>query len=234
MSLPMELAPARPAYPIDDRAARLRAALDALRRGRPILLSDDNDREDEADLIVPAHGLRPEIMALLIRECSGIVCLCLTAGHARTLGLSPMVESNRSRYGTAFTVSIEAAEGIGSGVSAQDRVRTIEAATAPGASARDIVSPGHVFPIIAREGGVLERRGHTEGAIDLMRLAGLPPAAVLCELMNPDGTMARGPAVHGFALVHDLVWLSIEDIVAARRGEVAPATPHDPGRSEPG
>lgn len=214
MSLKLDSPLALSDPPIADRAARLAAALDALRRGRPILLSDDADREDEADLIVPAQGLRPEIMALMIREGSGIVCLCLTPDHARALGLAPMVERNRSRYGTAFTVSIEAAEGIGSGVSAQDRVRTIEAATAPGAQPHHLVSPGHVFPIVARAGGVLERRGHTEGAIELMRLAGLAPAAVLCELMNHDGTMARGAAVRAFALTHDLVWLSIDDIVA--------------------
>jgi 3,4-dihydroxy 2-butanone 4-phosphate synthase len=195
--------------------SRIDAALRALRLGRPVLLLDDADRENEADLIVPAHGLRHEIMAMLIREGSGIVCLCLTPAHADRLGLVPMVERNRSRYGTAFTVSIEAAEDIGTGVSARDRVRTIAAAIAPGAGPGSIVSPGHVFPIVARPGGVIERRGHTEGAIDLMRLAGLPPAAVLCELMNPDGTMAHGAQVEAFALTHDLVCLTLDDLVEA-------------------
>ena len=201
-------------------ATRVRAALDALRAGRPILLSDDRDREDEADLIVAAERLDTETMALLIRECSGIVCLCLPDERLRRLGLPPMVADNRSRHGTAFTVSIEAARGVSTGVSAADRVTTVRAAIADGARADDLVSPGHVFPLRAAPGGVLARRGHTEGAVELCALAGLKPAAVLCELMNPDGTMARGAQVERFARLHDLPWLTIEDIVRVRRGEV--------------
>ena len=201
---------------------RVEAALAAVRAGRPVLLQDDEDRENEADLIVAASMLTEQTMALLIRECSGIVCLCLTPAHARRLRLRPMMEPNRSRYGTAFTVSIEARTGVGSGVSALDRLRTVQAATAPDAQAADVVSPGHVFPLVAAEGGVLMRRGHTEGAVDLARLAGLPPAAVLCELMNPDGTLAKGDAVRRFAALHDLPILGIEDLVSYRSEQHLP------------
>ena len=200
---------------------RVEVALAALRAGRPVLLQDDEDRENEADLIVAASLLTEQTMALLIRECSGIVCLCLTPAHAQHLELRPMVEHNRSRYGTAFTVSIEARTGVGTGVSALDRLRTVQAATAPDAQADDIVSPGHVFPLVAKEGGVLARRGHTEGAVDLTRLAGLPPAAVLCELMNADGTLAKGDAVRRFSALHDLPILSIEDLVSYRSDQHA-------------
>lgn len=201
---------------------RVEAALAALRAGLPVLLQDDEDRENEADLIVAASMLTEQTMALLIRECSGIVCLCLTPAHARRLHLRPMVEHNRSRYGTAFTVSIEARTGVGTGVSAADRLRTVQVAIAPGAQADDIVSPGHVFPLVAAEGGVLARRGHTEGAVDLARLAGLPPTAVLCELMNPDGTLAKGDAVQRFAALHGLPILGIGDLVSYRSDQHAP------------
>lgn len=203
--------------PPPSQQERLRAAAEAMRAGRPVLLTDDGDREDEADLIVAAEVLSEAVMAQLIRDGSGIVCLCLPAAHAAHLGLVPMVRDNRSRHGTAFTVSIEAREGVSTGVSAADRVATVRAATQPGGGPADIVSPGHVFPLIAHEGGVLARRGHTEGALALCALAGLPPAAVLCELMNPDGTMARGPQVRGYAQQHGLPVLSIEDLVVWRR-----------------
>lgn len=201
----------------DAAVERVQAALAAMRQGIPVLLQDDADREDEADLIVAASRLSLRTMAMLIRECSGIVCLCLTAAHAGRLGLRPMVEHNRSRYGTAFTASIEAASGVTTGVSAADRLRTIAAAVAPGARPGDVVSPGHVFPLVASDGGVLARRGHTEGAVDLAILAGLEPAAVLCELMNPDGTMARGSQVDRFAALHNLPVVSIADLVTVRR-----------------
>jgi 3,4-dihydroxy 2-butanone 4-phosphate synthase len=188
-----------------------------MREGRPVLLTDDGEREDEADLIVAAEALTVRAMAAMIRDGSGIVCLCITPAHAAGLGLEPMVRDNRSRYGTAFTVSIEAREGVGSGVSAVDRVRTVRAATGPGCSAADIVSPGHVFPLVAHAQGVLARRGHTEGALALCALAGLRPAAVLCELMNPDGSMARGPEVQAYAARHGLPVLAIDDLVAWRR-----------------
>jgi 3,4-dihydroxy 2-butanone 4-phosphate synthase len=209
----------------DSLPPRLRAALQALREGRPILLFDDDDRENEADLIVAADLITDATMALLIREGSGIVCLCLPDAHLQRMQLPPMVSRNGSRYGTAFTVSIEAREGVSTGVSAADRVTTIRAAIAEDAQPGDLVSPGHVFPLRARPGGVLERDGHTEGSVDLMRLAGLRPAAVLCELMNPDGTMARGPQVEAFALAHDLPMLTIAEIVAWRRQAEAVAEP---------
>ncbi len=197
-------------------ATRLEQALEAMRDGRPVILTDDATRENEADLIVAAERLTVPVMALLIRECSGIVCLCLTKDAVQQLDLPPMVENNESHLGTAFTVSIEAAHGVTTGVSAEDRVTTIQAAIAPGASRDDLVRPGHVFPLCARAGGVLERRGHTEGAVDLARLAGLRPAAVLCELMNPDGTMARGRQVLRFAEEHDCPIVTIAELAAAR------------------
>ncbi len=196
-------------------SARMEAALAAFRAGQPVLLLDDLDRENEADIILPADTLNTAQMAQMIRECSGIVCLCLTGPDAARLGLRPMVEHNRSRHSTAFTASIEAASGVSTGVSARDRVTTIQAALSDeGASA--IVSPGHVFPLIARPGGVLERRGHTEGSVDLARLAGHRPAAVLCELMNPDGSMAVGDQVLAFATREGMPLLTIADIVAWR------------------
>ena len=196
--------------------ARLDAAAQALRDGKPVLLTDDGDRENEADLIVAAARLTEPVMALLIRECSGIVCLCLPGETIDRLQLPPMVKTNGSRYGTAFTVSVEAKRGVSTGVSAADRVTTVRAATAADAKPEDLVSPGHVFPLRAADGGVLARRGHTEGAIDLCDLAGLPRAAVLCELMNPDGSMARGEQVQAFAQRHGLPLLAIEDLVQWR------------------
>ncbi|MFJ5383469.1 3,4-dihydroxy-2-butanone-4-phosphate synthase, partial [Cupriavidus sp. CER94] len=195
-------------------AERIAQALDAMREGRPVVLLDDDDRENEADLILAAERLTHANMAMMIRECSGIVCLCLTADKVRKLGLRPMVENNRSQYGTAFTVSIEAREGVTTGVSAADRITTIRAAIADDAGTDAVVSPGHVFPLVAVDGGVLKRRGHTEGSVELARMAGLSPAAVLCELMNPDGTMARRPEALAFAHRYQLPVLTIADLVA--------------------
>ncbi len=200
-------------------SSRIAAATAAMRKGIPVVLLDDDDRENEADLIVAASSLTVETMALLIRECSGIVCLCLTDEHLKRLDLPLMVEKNGSRFGTAFTVTIEARTGVGTGVSAADRVTTVRAAIAADAKAADLVRPGHVFPLRAMPGGVLQRRGHTEGAVDLARLAGLPAAAVLCELMNPDGSMSKGEQVQDFARTHGLPILTIEDIVEWRRTE---------------
>lgn len=197
--------------------ARVLSALEAVRIGRPVLLLDDDDRENEADLIIAADRLTKATMALLIRECSGIVCLCLTQAHADRLSLPPMVSRNESRFGTAFTVSIEAREGVTTGVSAADRLRTVQAAIASHARQEDLVRPGHIFPLRAHDDGVLGRNGHTEGAVDLARLAGLQPAAVLCELMNPDGSMARGKDVEQFAQQCDLPQVTIVELVAYRR-----------------
>lgn len=196
---------------------RLQRALADLRQGRPVLLTDDFDRENEADLIVAADKISTEAMARLIRDGSGIVCLCLTDEKLQQLGLPPMVSHNDSRYGTAFTVSIEAKQGVTTGVSAADRVTTVLAAIAPDARPQDLARPGHVFPLRAAAGGVLARRGHTEGSVDLAQMAGLQPAAVLCELMNLDGSMAKGSQIGEYALSHDLVVLSIDELVNYRR-----------------
>ena len=198
---------------------RLRIALDAIRHGRAVILLDDDDRENEGDLVVAADRLTVPMMATLIRECSGIVCLCLPDEHLQRLALPPMVANNGSRYGTAFTVSIEAREGVTTGVSAADRVTTVRTAIAPGASAAALVSPGHVFPLRAAPGGVLERRGHTEGAVELARLAGLQPAAVLCELMNADGSMMRGDELVAFSRKHGFPVLTIAELVSYRRAQ---------------
>ncbi|MBA4709929.1 3,4-dihydroxy-2-butanone-4-phosphate synthase [Aquitalea aquatica] len=196
---------------------RLAAALTALRQGRPVIVSDDDDRENEADLILAADTLSVPEMARLIRNGSGIVCLCLTPVHAARLQLPPMVPDNRSRYGTAFTVSIEAAHGVSTGVSATDRVTTIRAAIQPQAQAADLARPGHVFPLIARPGGVLERRGHTEAAVELATLAGYSPAGVLCELMNPDGSMMRGAQLQAYAALHQLPMLTVAELAQWRQ-----------------
>jgi len=196
-----------------DRVAK---ALAALRAGQGVLLVDDEDRENEGDIIFAAESLTTEQMAMLIRECSGIVCLCLTGEKVESLDLPPMVVTNNSRNKTAFTVSIEARFGVTTGVSAADRVTTIKTAIALEAKPDDLCRPGHVFPLRAAKGGVLARRGHTEGTVDLMRLAGLVPAGVLCELTNPDGSMARLPEVVHFAEKHGMVALSIEDLVRYR------------------
>ncbi|MES2941061.1 MAG: 3,4-dihydroxy-2-butanone-4-phosphate synthase [Pseudomonadota bacterium] len=186
--------------------------LDAIRAGRPVLVLDDAGRENEADLICAADLVTPEVMAMMIRDGSGIVCLCIRPDKASELRLKPMVEVNRSRFATAFTQSIEAAFGIGTGVSAADRVQTIVCALRSTLERSEIVSPGHVFPLIARPGGVLERQGHTEAAVDLAVLAGRAPAGVLCELMNPDGSMARGAQVAAFAERHGLLCTTVEAI----------------------
>ena len=197
--------------------ASLPEVIEAIRTGRPVLVLDDAGRENEADLVCAAERITPDVMALMIREGSGIVCLCMPPDSASRLRLRPMVEVNRSRYATAFTQSIEAAHGITTGVSAADRVQTIECALRTTLENSEIVSPGHIFPLIARAGGVLERQGHTEAAVDLAALAGLAPAGVLCELMNPDGSMARGEQVTAFASAHGLLCTTVEAIADWRR-----------------
>ena len=200
-----------------DLEGRIAAALDAMRAGIPVILLDDFDRENEADLIVAAEHITSDTMALMIRECSGIVCLCLPDEKVRALELPPMAPDNGSRYGTPFTVSIEARHGVTTGVSAADRVTTIRAAIAHDARPDDVVRPGHVFPLRATPGGVLARAGHTEGSVDLARLAGLQPAAVLCELMNPDGTMMRGEQIEQFAQERDFPILTIAELIQWRK-----------------
>lgn len=195
---------------------RIDAALSALRSGQGVLVVDDEDRENEGDLIFAAETMTVEQMALMIRACSGIVCLCLTEERVRQLQLPMMVETNSSHFQTAFTITIEAAVGVTTGVSAHDRLTTITAAIADSAVPADLHRPGHVFPLRARQGGVLERRGHTEATVDLMRLAGFKPCGVLCELTNDDGSMSRLPDVIRFASKHQMPVISIEDLVAYR------------------
>ncbi|MCY6957508.1 3,4-dihydroxy-2-butanone-4-phosphate synthase [Clostridium brassicae] len=195
---------------------RVEKALQNLKQGKGVLLVDDEDRENEGDLIFPAETITESQMAMLIRECSGIVCLCLTSEKLRQLELPQMVTNNTSKYQTAFTVSIEACEGVTTGVSAADRVTTIRTAVKEGCKAEEISRPGHVFPLCARENGVLTRRGHTEGTVDLMSLAGYTPSGILCELTNPNGTMARLPEIVDFANKHDMSVVTIEDIVQYR------------------
>ena len=197
-------------------AERVERALDALRHGRGVLVLDDEDRENEGDMIFSAENMTVEQMALTIRHGSGIVCLCLTEERRQQLELPMMVEKNSSHYQTAFTVTIEAAEGVTTGVSAADRLTTIRAAIADNAKPSDLNRPGHVFPLRAQPGGVLTRGGHTEATVDLMTLAGLKPSGVLCELTNDDGSMAHAPEVIAFAKQHNMPVLTIEDLVAYR------------------
>ncbi|MCE7614090.1 3,4-dihydroxy-2-butanone-4-phosphate synthase [Vibrio fluvialis] len=199
-----------------DPITRVENALQALREGRGVLLLDDEDRENEGDIIYSAETLTAEQMALMIRECSGIVCLCLTDEQANKLELPPMVQVNDSKNQTAFTVTIEARHGVTTGVSAKDRVATIKTAINPNAKPDDLARPGHVFPLRARKGGVLARRGHTEGTVDLMQMAGLMPSGVLCEVTNPDGTMAKTPEIVAFGKLHNMPVLTIEDMVQYR------------------
>jgi 3,4-dihydroxy 2-butanone 4-phosphate synthase len=200
-----------------DSQQRVEAALAAVRAGRGVLLIDDEDRENEGDLVFSAEHLTNEQMAFMIRECSGIVCLCMTGEKIDSLGLPPMVTDNSSRHGTSFTISIEAKHGVTTGVSAADRVQTVKAAIAINSKPEDLCHPGHVFPLRAQPGGVLARPGHTEGTVDLMKLAELQPAGILCELMNHDGTMARLPEVVAFANAHQMPVLTIEDIINYRQ-----------------
>ena len=190
--------------------------IEDLRNGRMVILVDAEDRENEGDLIIPAQMATPDIVNFMAKFGRGLICMSLTKARADELRLESMVRQNASRTGTAFTVSIEAREGITTGISAHDRARTIATAIDASKGHEDVVSPGHVFPLIAREGGVLVRAGHTEASVDLCRLAGLFPAAVICEIMNDDGTMARVPDLVGFAQKHGLKIGTIEDLIAFR------------------
>jgi 3,4-dihydroxy 2-butanone 4-phosphate synthase len=196
---------------------RVENAIKSLQSGKGVLLVDDEDRENEGDIIYAASTMTVPQMALMIRECSGIVCLCLTPEHSAHMQLSPMVDNNTSKNQTAFTISIEAKEGVTTGVSAYDRLQTIKTAIAKEAKPSDLSHPGHVFPLIAKSNGVFERRGHTEGSIDLVKLAKLGNSSVLCELTNEDGTMAKLPEVIDFSQKHDMTVVSIEDIYQYRK-----------------
>ena len=196
---------------------RVERAIAALREGRGVMVLDDENRENEADMIFAAETMTVEQMALTIRHGSGIVCLCITEQRRQELDLPMMVKNNTSSFGTGFTVTIEAARGVTTGVSAKDRLTTIRTAIADNAKPSDLNRPGHVFPLRAREGGVLPRGGHTEATIDLVTLAGFKPAGVLCELTNDDGTMACAPEAIVFAKQHNMPLVTIEDLISWRR-----------------
>ena len=196
---------------------RVEIALQAMREGNGVLVVDDENRENEGDIIFAAEKMTEAQMAMMIRYCSGIVCLCMPEEKMKQLELPQMVSNNTSSYGTAFTITIEASKGVTTGVSAHDRLTTIKAAINPDAKPSDLSHPGHVFPLTARTGGVLVRDGHTEASVDLARMAGLNPSGVLCELTNDDGTMARLPQVVAFGLQHNMTVVSILDIVAYRK-----------------
>lgn len=187
------------------------------RNGRPYILVDAEDRENEGDIIIPAQFATPEQINFMARHARGLICLSITAERARQLRLPPMATDNQSGHGTAFTVSIEAREGVTTGISAHDRAHTIAVAVDPTKGPDDIVSPGHVFPLVAKDGGVLVRAGHTEAAVDISRLAGLNAAGVICEIMKDDGSMARLPDLVAFAQLHGLKIGAIADLIAYRR-----------------
>ena len=187
------------------------------RNGRPYILVDAEDRENEGDVIIPAQFATPDQINFMAKHARGLICLSITGERARQLRLPPMAHENASGHGTAFTVSIEAREGVTTGISAHDRAHTIAVAVDPTKGVDDIVSPGHVFPLVAKDGGVLVRAGHTEAAVDISRLAGLNPAGVICEIMNDDGTMARLPELIAFAQLHGLKIGTIADLIAYRR-----------------
>ena len=199
-----------PISPIED-------ILEDARNGKPYILVDAEDRENEGDIIIPAQFATPDQINFMIRQARGLVCLALTAERATQLRLPPMAADNRESMKTAFTVSIEAKDGVTTGISAADRARTIQVATDPSKGMDDLVSPGHIFPLVARDGGVLVRAGHTEAAVDISRMAGLNPSGVICEIIKDDGEMARLPDLIGFAQLHGLKIGTIADLIAYRR-----------------
>jgi 3,4-dihydroxy 2-butanone 4-phosphate synthase/GTP cyclohydrolase II len=197
--------------------ATIEDAIEEIRAGRFVVVVDDEDRENEGDLTIAAQFVTPEAVNFMATHARGLICLCLTEERCDELGLRQMTEQNEARHETAFTVTIEAREGVSTGISAADRARTIQVAVDPTSTPHDLVHPGHVFPLRAREGGVLKRAGQTEAAVDLARLAGLTPAGVVCEIMNPDGTMARVPDLIGFCEQHGLKLITVADLIEYRR-----------------
>jgi 3,4-dihydroxy 2-butanone 4-phosphate synthase / GTP cyclohydrolase II len=206
--------------------ARVTEALEAIRRGDPVILVDDEDRENEGDIVIAAEKITPEWVNFMAKHGRGLICLTLTEERAGVLELPLMVRDNSAQFQTAFTVSIEAREGVTTGISAADRATTIRVAVDPNSTSRDLARPGHVFPLIARDGGVLVRTGHTEGSVDLARLAGLQPAGVICEVLKDDGTMARRAELDQFAREFDLKIISIADLIAFRRVKEKLVTRH--------
>lgn len=199
-----------------DPIRRVELAVDDLRAGKMVILVDDEDRENEGDLVIAAEKITPEAINFMATHARGLICLSLGGRVVERLGLPMMASNNQSAYHTAFTVSIEAREGVTTGISAADRARTVQVAIAPDATRADIVTPGHIFPLRARDGGVLERVGQTEGSIDLAKLAGLDPSGVICEVMNPDGTMARLPDLLAFGERHEMRLCAVADIIKYR------------------
>ncbi len=197
--------------------SKVDAAIKAFAKGEIVVVTDDDDRENEGDLFVAASLCTPEKMAFIIRHTSGIVCAPLAAEHATRLHLDPMVAKNDAPLGTAFTVTVDVKHGLTTGISAEERTNTVRALANDNSGASDFVRPGHVFPLVARQGGVLMRSGHTEACIDLCKLAGLPPVGVLSEMMKDDGTVMRGPDVAAFAQQHNLVQISIAELIAYRQ-----------------
>ena len=202
---------------MEDAHQRIENAVAAFARGEIIIVADDDDRENEGDLFVAASLCTPEKMAFIIRNTSGIVCAPLSLDQARRLHLDPMVALNDAPLGTAFTVSVDVRHGLSTGISAEERTNTVRALANGNSGASDFVRPGHVFPLVAKEGGVLMRSGHTEACVDFCRLAGVPPVGVLSELMNDDGTVMRGPELAAFAERHKLLRLSIAELIAYRQ-----------------
>jgi len=196
--------------------ARVERAIADVKKGKLVILTDDEDRENEGDLVMAAEKVTPQAINFMAREGRGLICLSLTEDRVRQLALPLLVTDNTSPYQTAFTISVEAAKGVTTGISAADRAHTIRTAIAPDARPSDLSRPGHVFPLRARDGGVLVRPGQTEGSVDLARAAGLKPAGVICEIMNDDGTMARRPQLEKFAKKHKLAILSVADLIAWR------------------
>jgi len=201
---------------MERRIESVRAAIEEIRQGKMVILVDDEDRENEGDLCMAADAVTPEAINFMARFGRGLICLTLTPEKCDALDLPPMVQDNTSQFGTAFTVSIEARHGVTTGISAADRATTIKVAVAPDARPGDLARPGHVHPLRARTGGVLQRAGQTEGSVDLARLAGFSPTGVICEIMNDDGTMARMPQLEAFAKTHDLHIVTIKDLIAYR------------------
>ncbi|MFQ5597560.1 MAG: bifunctional 3,4-dihydroxy-2-butanone-4-phosphate synthase/GTP cyclohydrolase II [Nitrospiria bacterium] len=191
-------------------------AISDIKKGKMVILSDDEDRENEGDLVIAAEKVSPEAINFMARYARGLICLTLTEDRAKQLQLPQMTQENTASFRTAFTISIDARHGTSTGISAKDRAVTIRAAVAPKAKPEDLVKPGHIFPICAQSGGVLKRAGQTEGSVDLARLAGLFPAGVICEIMNEDGTMARTPELIEFSKKHDLKRVTIKDLIAYR------------------
>ncbi len=197
--------------------SRVIAAIDAMARGEIVIVTDDDDRENEGDLIMAASLCTPEKMAFIIRNTCGIVCTPLPGDEARRLRLSPMVADNDTMHGTAFTVTVDYRHGTTTGISAEDRTATVRALANGNCGAGDFTRPGHIFPLIAREGGVLIRSGHTEAAVDLCKLAGLPPVGVICELVNDDGTVMKGAQINAFGEKHGLVRITVDELIAYRQ-----------------